>query len=216
MNKYKIYAMNKKGILTIINEFSDIFFLDSFTSEYKNKQEFLQMLNKHFNKEFVEVYIGNQKNKLDTKLSLDILYKENILPKKEELSTLYTTYLLQDRERIRDSFIYHTPLVKNNDIYSIKEKELHSFINTSLNNYQNQRETYFQLLKAKIITPKKVDEDYLTSTLKNLNLDEYGNDGIIIQQLLNSPEENYYDKYDLDDLPNLHRGIHRWNTSINS
>lgn len=216
MNKYTIFAMNKKGVLESVNEFDNIFFLDSFTTEYKDKQAFLKMLSNHFNKEYIDVFIGTtyQKNKMNNKLSPDILYKENVLPKQEELCMLYTNYLLQDRERIRNSFIYHTTLIENNDVYSIKENELRLFINNNLKDYKKQRDVYFELLKAKKIKVKKIDieEDYLTSQLKELNLDDYGDDGIIIQKLLNSSEESYYDKYDLDDLSTLHKGFHRWNT----
>jgi len=223
--RHELYLFDERGkgqIIYIADTFEE---MDAFTSTFDNKEHLLKECENKYNKKFVDVLIKSRKSKstslAEMKITTDIIYGENLIPSEEVINSLYTKYLLENKNRIRYSFIYHMPEFRGTDIRYIDADKLEFAVNSRKKNYKEIRNIYFQLLKTKKIRTRKrrnKKEDYLTYLIKNIDTsyDEIDPDNIteekieeisraiMMEKIQNGEIEPSF--YDLDDY---HKGRRR-------
>ena len=180
---------NKK---VIIYEANTLFELDCFTSMFDNYNDLVNKYNKknniHLRSITIQTSNGNTIN--------DIVYSSNVIPEINMLCDMYYKYLLEDKIRIKYSYLANLPSFIGRNIFNITEKELLFHLKNTLKDYSKIRNIYFELLnhgRIKLILDKKEDTDYLKDLIDNAT--SYDNDTDIILSKIksNELEPNYYD-----------------------
>ena len=210
--RHKLYVVDNKGNIILIREFNTFLELDNFTSNFVNERELFdtwgEVLNKNLDNIFIESVTSSKE--LKKYKTYDIMYENNIIPNVDSLVKVYGDYLLEDRKRIKKSFLYHTPLFENMGIFDISEFELRSFLDRNLDSYSKMRRIYFELLKVGLIDLGNVrdEADYLTDIINSVDTDNLTDEDIIIEKIRSGEiEPNYYDINEYLDLRS--RGRHR-------
>lgn len=210
--RHKLYVIDNKGNIILIREFNTFLELDNFTSNFVNEREFFdtwgEVLNKNLDNIFIESVTSSKE--LRKYKTYDIMYENNIIPNVDSLVKVYGDYLLEDRKRIKKSFLYLTPLFENMGIFDISEFELRSFLDRNLDSYSKMRRIYFELLKVGLIDLDNVrdEADYLTDIINSVDTDNLTDEDIIIEKIKSGEiEPNYYDINEYVDLRS--RGRHR-------
>lgn len=186
-NRYKVYAIDSSGKKIDFFDAKNIEEVDSFTINFLNKNDLLDMLNKRYDRKFVDFYIESKVQKKQSnesgKIISDIIYMENYIPEIEKLQQIYIDYLLEDRRRIRTSFGYFKPSFKNENVNLVEPYRLISSVKNKIkkSNYMNIRKVYFELLHAEKI--KTVDVD----------LEEEKKEPDYSRQLISSVDTDYPD-----------------------
>ncbi len=210
--RHKLYVVDNKGNIILIREFNTFLELDNFTSNFVNERELFdtwgEVLNKNLDNIFIESVTSSKE--LKKYKTYDIMYENNIIPNVDSLVKVYGDYLLEDRKRIKKSFLYLTPLFENMGIFDISEFELRSFLDRNLDSYSKMRRIYFELLKVGLIDLDNVrdEADYLTDIINSVDTDNLTDEDIIIEKIKSGEiEPNYYDINEYVDLRS--RGRHR-------
>ena len=210
--RHKLYVIDNKGNIILIREFNTFLELDNFTSNFVNERELFdtwgEVLNKNLDNIFIESVTSSKE--LKKYKTYDIMYENNIIPNVDSVVKVYGDYLLEDRKRIKKSFLYLTPLFENMGIFDISEFELRSFLDRNLDSYSKMRRIYFELLKVGLIDLDNVrdEADYLTDIINSVDTDNLTDEDIIIEKIKSGEiEPNYYDINEYVDLRS--RGRHR-------
>lgn len=180
---------NKK---VIIYETDTLFELDCFTSMFDNLNDLTIKYNRKNNtllkKIIIQTSNGNTIN--------DIVYSSNVIPETNILRDMYYKYLLEDKIRIKYSYLANLPSFIGRNIFNINEKELLFHLKNTMKDYSKIRNIYFELLdhgKIKLILDKKEDTDYLKDLIDNTTSQDSNIDIILSKIKSNELEPNYFD-----------------------
>lgn len=180
---------NKK---VIIYETDTLFELDCFTSMFDNYGDLVGKYNRKNNtllkKIIIQTSNGNTIN--------DIVYSSNVIPETNILCDMYYKYLLEDKIRIKYSYLANLPSFIGRNIFDINEKELLFHLKNTMKDYSKIRNIYFELLdrgRIKLILDKKEDTDYLKDLIDNATSQDSNIDIILSKIKSNELEPNYFD-----------------------
>lgn len=184
---YKLILIDSNGKEIIIYETHSIIDIDGFTGEYANKEEFLEDIEKKHGKKFKDILIKSEFNDKEKYLN-DIVYANNIIPNREYMINKYASFLIEDPNRIRDSFLYNMPRYQDNNIYYVGLFEILESLTKYMKTYRKQRDCYFHMintgmLKLPKVRDKKSDNEDLGSLIDSVVLDELDDEEIMIQKL---------------------------------
>lgn len=229
--KNRLYGITMNNKMIVIYETDTIFEMDCFTTDkFDNKEDMYEKLNKlhgiTFTKFFIEVsgQIKGGKQALKHNETYDIMYGNNILPKLDDLQGIYSDYLLEDRKRLKTSFSYYMPRLKEENIYKMEESEVRLQVKNRIKSYKKMRRVYFELLKngkIKLSNTNKekplndyarslisnIDTNYIdkdTEKLTNQEVNEIS-DMIMIDKIRNNEEEAFL-YYDLEEIERMSKG----------
>lgn len=180
---------NKK---VIIYDANTLFELDCFTSMFDNYKDLVNKYNKknniHLRSITIQTSNGNTIN--------DIIYSSNVIPEINILCDMYHKYLLEDKIRIKYSYLANLPSFIGRNIFNITEKELLFHLKNTMKDYSKIRTIYFELLnhgRIKLILNKKEDTDYLKDLIDNATSHDNDIDIILSKIKSNELEPNYFD-----------------------
>ena len=182
--RYKLYAIDSEDNLVIIKETETIYELDCYTFQYDNRIDMINKLKKEYGKEFKDFFIESKVRKKEEteqgKIIIDIIYFNNVIPAHDELCDIYTDYLLEDKNRIKESFGYYMPRHKNKDLSEMNPDEFRIIVKKRIKSYKKMREVYFELLKNNkiklVISKNQIKNLYLHAFLKEIDENFEGKD----------------------------------------
>ena len=191
---YRLVLDNGFDKIILVNK-NNIQEIDVYTYFYKNKKDLLDKENKKLNRKFNDVYIESiNENKI--RYIDDIMYQDYYLLEDSKICELYFSYLIDDKSRIKGSFIYQSKKYKNRNIDNIDMIELYGFIIRNLKGYSLKRKCYFELVNSSYIKIKESVsyEDELNKLINSINTEKLDSEGIMIDKIKNEEiEKNYYD-----------------------
>lgn len=199
---YKLIFEDSKGRTTCEYETQNIFNIDSFTGEYANKEELLQAISYKYKRNFVNVYIKTDFKEGDKKIT-DIVYRYHYIPEREHMINKYAAFLIEDTNRIRNSFLRNMPRYQGNNIYYVGFFEILESLTKYMKTYRKQRDCYFHMFNDEFVGlcyEPYVENHDLGSMIKNAEVDDQSDEEIMIRKVregLESPE-----LFDIDDLSN--------------
>jgi len=190
-NKILIDYKNRQEIVFSTRKLFD---MDCFTYNFVNKQDILEKMESKYNRKFKNVMIKSSfQNK--EKYIYNIMYKYNSFPDEEFLINKYATFLFNNKDKIKDSFIFELPYFKNRNTDYIGYFALMEIISKYITSYRIKRKCYFHLLNSGQLKTKNIEEDdYLKSIISNIDTDDLTDDDIMIEKIRNGEiEPNFYD-----------------------
>lgn len=197
---YKLIFVDNKGRTTCAYETQNIYNIDCLTGEYGNKEELLEAMSYKYKKSFVNVYIKTEFKDAE-KILYDIVYRYNFIPDREYMINKYAAFLIEDTNRIRDSFLRNMPRYQGNNIFYVGFFEILESLTKYMKTYRKQRDCYFHMVNCDFIEPTYVpyeENKDLGSLIKNVELDDADDEEIMIRKVregLESPE-----MLDIDNL----------------
>ena len=180
---------NKKVILY---DTDTLFELDCFTSMFDNLDDLVNNLNKKAKISLRKIAIQTSSGNIIN----DIIYKNDELPKTDILCDMYYKYLLEDKIRIKYSYLANLPSLIGRNIFNITDKELLFHLRNTMKEYSKIRYIYFELLnhgKIKVNKTSEEDTDYLKKLIDNTISQDNDIEIILSKIKSNELEPNYFD-----------------------
>ena len=195
---YRLYCVDPYGIKVQLLEKNSIEKLDEFTKQFEDRDDLLMQLSERYEINFQDFFVESKKEKQKPntpgKKIRDIVYKGNPFPEIGKLQDLYIDYLLENRERIRQSFAYYKPKFMSDEGVNVEPYILESSVRAKIKDYMKIRQVYFELLKNGKVSGT-IEIDYVKE-LKEQKLKEIIDNFISILNDINTE----YPDIDPDEL----------------